>query len=175
MTFHIQVSNPVTCPIEEDNIESLGEVIEDLFPMDTEDAYICWNGISVALSYKYDISVIISDILYMLEEVTSLNSGNISVNWPSNTFRADWDISWVDDELMCKSNWESVSGSIEAILNEHSTVTTSTTSFINEWGSLLNHLSKHLMQAGAKISHLRDAKILARLQTKILNQGQLYG
>jgi len=174
MTFYIQVSNPISFSIEEDDVESLGEVIEDIFPMDTEDAYICWNGISVALSYKYDISVIISDILCMLEEITSSNSGNISVNWPSNTFRADWNISWVDDELTCKSSWENVSGSIESILNKHSIVTTTTTNFISEWGSLIDHLSKHLMQASVKIGHLEDAKTLARLQPKFLNPGHLY-
>jgi hypothetical protein len=175
MTFHIQLSNPVTSSyIEDDNVESLGEVIEDLFQLDTEDAFICWNGISIALSYKYDISVIISDILDMLKEITSSSSGNITVNWPSNTFRAEWDIAWVDDELTCKSNWKSVSGSIESILNQHSVVTTTTTNFINEWGSLLNYLANCLTRAGVKIEHLEEAKVLAKLQPKILKSGRLY-
>lgn len=118
MPFYIQVNSPRTQSFDSSEIESLSELIEEMFPMDTEDAILSWNGVPAALSYKYDISVMIEDILEMLFCISKGSSGSMVISWPSNTFRADWELSWSENHLSGHSVWHEMTGGVEAILNE---------------------------------------------------------
>ena len=59
MNFYIQASNPRALKpsfIE----ENLSAAIESVFPMNTENAILFWNHIAIPLSYKYDISYMVT-------------------------------------------------------------------------------------------------------------------
>ena len=62
MSFFIQCSSPQIAKNYVIEGNSLRDCIEDLFPMRTEEALICWNGIRIPLSYKYDISLMVEVI-----------------------------------------------------------------------------------------------------------------
>ena len=56
MAFYIQASNPRFIESISYEVESLSDAVESIFPLNTENAFLVWNYISVPLSYKYDIS-----------------------------------------------------------------------------------------------------------------------
>ena len=69
MNFYIQTSNPYI--INETNAydNKLSEAIESVFPMNTEELILFWNHVGIPLSYKYDISYMIDDILMILKNM----------------------------------------------------------------------------------------------------------
>ncbi|BAY41833.1 hypothetical protein NIES2111_62290 (plasmid) [Nostoc sp. NIES-2111] len=71
MSFYIQVSNPIFLYSPSEIVSDLAEAIQVIYPMETEKAFIIWNHTYIPLSYKYNLSVIIDDILPMLSDLTS--------------------------------------------------------------------------------------------------------
>jgi hypothetical protein len=53
--------------VRRDEDEHIGDAIQTVFPMWTEDAYLVWNGVHVPISYKYTLSFLIQDVVTMLE------------------------------------------------------------------------------------------------------------
>jgi len=67
--FHIEPGTPEHCTVDGGLARDLGDAIQAAFPLETEDAQLVWHRLSVPLSYKYDFSVIIEDIIAMLAYV----------------------------------------------------------------------------------------------------------
>jgi hypothetical protein len=143
MFFGIQVSAP-RC-VDDSQLgaeaESLKEVIEDLFEHDTEDAYLNWNGSRIALNYKYDISVIIPEILSMVDTLLECRHGTNVVQWPSNTFRATWHLSWSNGQLTILADWIQLTGRVESSLQSVSKLEVQVDDFVAEWSELLRFLA----------------------------------
>jgi hypothetical protein len=154
MIFFIQVSEPKINK-EFDSLESsIRDLLEDLFPMETEDAIMCWNSVLIPLSYKYDIPIMIEDIVDMIENILANNNGKIVINWPSDTFNAKWNIEWGEGKLKCKAIWYSISGNIEEVLNKSGYVEIDVDQFLAEWINLLSKIVEKMEQAKINILHL---------------------
>lgn len=133
MKFLIQPGNPLWNPSDELAAEDLSEAIEAIFPMDTEDAMMIWGDASVSLSYKYDMSVIIEDVLFMLEALTTHHSGEETVFFSSDTFTAEWHLKWHGGVLFIHPVWKSVSGNKQAKLSELGVMEVSAHHFFRQW------------------------------------------
>src|SRR5258705_95085 len=99
MRFWIQAGNPRHFPILGKDVSDLSEAIEEIFPMETEDAIIVWNQSLIPISYKYDLSVMIDDVLPMLARLLDRTSGSDQVNFGSDTFQTDWSLNWTEGDL----------------------------------------------------------------------------
>jgi len=75
MCFYIQASNPKSQDKVETGDGSLADAIENTFLLNTENAILMWNYICIPLSYKYDISYMIEDIVSLLSEMQNKESG----------------------------------------------------------------------------------------------------
>ena len=75
MNFCIQLGNPKTEVIKKRDYDDLSDAIVAIYPEYTEFMHIIWQGISIAVEYKYDVSVMIIDIL----EIKCVIHGNIPV------------------------------------------------------------------------------------------------
>lgn len=170
MPFAIQASNPEFCAEFHEADESLSDFIESLFPLHTEFALLIWNGMFVPLSYKYDISIIIEDILEMLECIMSSQTGNLEVTWPSNTFCSHWKLEWSDDSVSIVTVWTSVIGQTEEKLNNVPEVRLGKAQFIAEWAEILSVVYIGIKTAFAS----RNMPELTRLEN-ILSQNKLRG
>src|SRR5262249_55440264 len=118
MIFAIQVSHPQTLHTAGGRENTIRDAIETIFPMDTEYVLLIWNHLYIPLTYKYDVSVIYDDMMDMLRDLLSVSSGSRTIEWGSNTFRSSWSLSWSDSRLTIRSQWYSVIGSIEPLLNQ---------------------------------------------------------
>jgi hypothetical protein len=176
--FCIQVSSPrlVSEPPNESEIDTLSDAIEALYLLETERAYISWNWINVPLSYKYDVSVIVDDVVSMLSGLLSSDTGECAVTWPSSVFHATWDLRWRGDELTIRSHWEAVSGGgrIEALLNAHSDLKVSRPEFLGEWASLLAAVVDGLSSRYLPKSVTEELDEARRVLSRIALRGVLY-
>lgn len=137
MIFKIQAGNPVINTISERKELTLPELMEDVFSMDTDDAIMFWNHMCIPLSYKYDISYMIDDILAMLDDIQSHVEGSLRIEWLPDTFRCDWDIVWRENNVIITSFWERVVGNIANQLNLSNSVVLERNQFLREWNNIL--------------------------------------
>lgn len=137
LSFYIQASNPKFQYVENFDDESLSDAIESAFPLNTENAILSWNYVSIPLSYKYDISYMMEDILKLLYDLQSKEDGKIVIHWLPDTFRSNWTLSWNNGKLEIQSQWECTVGHLERILNEKPNISLSINTFVSEWKEIL--------------------------------------
>lgn len=154
--------------------DDLREAIEDVFESETEDAILNWNGVSVAISYKYDLSVMIDDLMNALITMRSASVGELVVEWSSNTFQATWQIAWNEQECVCAATWNSVSGGVERLLSETGAVHISRDDFLAEWKAPLERVVSVLRRAGYSPRGLPRLGALEQLLTQLAKPGRLY-
>lgn len=190
--FYIQVSNPDTInnndfiidEIDEDIKEifsipsgiDIGYIIQTIFPLYTEDALIYWQGVIIPLSYKYDLSVIYLDILYMLDEIFSNQKGAFTNNFASNTFRVDWDLIWdtKENKIQIYANWENLSNYLENILSSKNYLEMELNDFLYEWKGLLKKIIDSIEKFNIENIRKSELDFLYRIESHIPKYGLLY-
>lgn len=118
---------------------SIGELIENIFPLSDDCFYIKWNSIDIPLSYKYDLSIIFEDLLYIFEFLKSQDN-ILQISFPSNTFDVAWDIKKDTDYINISSQWNVVLSHNEKVLNENSVLNIPLYLFKNELSKLLRFI-----------------------------------
>ena len=175
MHFSIQTSQPKNNAKFCSEDKKLSEAIETIFPMMTEDGLIIWNTIRIPLSYKYDISYMIEDILCMLRAIReNHDGGKLKIDWPSDTFACRWKLTWDRKNLAIDSDWRSVSGNIEQLLNKNNKIIIDSMDFVREWKMLLRVLITNLRQCGYNECSLIDMSELINEFRHIDRYGSLY-
>ena len=89
MYFCIQVGDPYLSNEKNEEDRSLSDAIESAFILNTENCIMMWNHICIPLSYKYDISYMIDDILKLLLLLQEKDFGKTKIEWLPDTFRCD--------------------------------------------------------------------------------------
>ncbi|MEV0663980.1 hypothetical protein ACIBI3_16055 [Actinomadura luteofluorescens] len=148
MNFWLQTGSPETLQLE--SAEDMADATEQMYPMGTEDAILFWNRVPVRLDYRYDIPVLLDDLVPLLEEVQNPEFSQTKVHWGSDTFSTEWNIARNEDSLRIDSRWDSVHGSYEFLLNERSQLTVRIDSFVAEWLKVLRRITSDLV-----IRHVR--------------------
>ncbi len=174
MKFCIQVCNPRLVDTTSADELSLDDAIESIFPLYSENAIMVWNNLFIPLSYKYDLSLMIIDVMNMLNSLILRNEGYLTIHWPSNTFRSNWNLNWSQDKLRINSEWESVVGNIEDKLNSVASLELDKYMFVREWKGLLNMILKSLNESGYTESKISEIAKLQEIVKKIDGSGLLY-
>ncbi|MBO4458225.1 MAG: hypothetical protein J5802_10940 [Butyrivibrio sp.] len=175
MNFFIQVSNPKYLHrISDEDIKNLSDAVEDSFPLKTEDAFLVWNHIYVPLSYKYDISYMIEDIVKMLKGLLENEKGSINICWLPDTFRCDWKIEWNAGEINILSHWDCTVGDLEELLNNDNSVKMPAEQFLNEWKKILELIVVALKHNGYSKKNCKGLDELITVYENITDVGVLY-
>jgi hypothetical protein len=140
MEFMIQASDPQPSKFVSAEGLSLGEALETIFPLTTEFALLAWNDVYVPLTYKYDISIMIDDVIGMLNKIVSVEDGTATIYWPSNNFSSKWILSWNTSGLSIETVWESVIGGTESLLNRAPYLEIDKNEFLFAWKPLLRKI-----------------------------------
>ena len=148
MEFFMQASLPESTMEYDSEDYNLSTAIETAFPLFTEDAFLIWNRVCVPLSYKYDISYMIDDILEMLKNIRINLEGEMIIEWTSDTFSGTWNMKWGEENLFIIADWENVVGGTKDILNKNKNITISKMAFANEWKKVLHNIIKALLGSG---------------------------
>jgi len=173
--FWIQASNPRWQKPAEETASCLAEAIEEAFPLNAENAFVVWHNIYVPLSYKYDVSLMMRDALWILGELLDEESGSVDVDWPSNTFAARWQLVWKAATLTITClEWRCVVGETEKMLRLKPIVSMRKMDFVFEWKALLERVLDALNGAGFTVAAVPELSGLIERIREIDEHGMLY-
>lgn len=175
MDFWVQASSPRYTRAHDPIDTNVSEAIETVFPLQSESALLVWHHSYIALSYKYDISVIIVDLVSLLSSILESETGQRTIQWSSNTFCARWVVQWRADELSIDADWLSVVGASEQTLNATGQVKLSPRQFVAEWKQLLCRVVAALEASGYQSREIEGLDELKQVYEKIQGTGILYG
>jgi len=145
--------------------ETLGEMLQTIFPLHTDEAILEWHGRKTALNYKYDISMMLEDILRLLQELDANPSGKSVVAWVSNSFPYRWEVDWMNGTVSIRSSPLDPS---RTGLPGIGLISGEIRGFVAEWRPVLNIIRSAAMKAGYDLSRFQDGKVLLTLQNKDL-------
>ena len=160
LVFAIQASCPRSLLQRSADDENLGMAIETVFPLETEIAFVVWNSIYVPLSYKYDVSILTEQVLWLHDQLMAAEEGKLLFDWPSNTFATRWTVAWKGDALRIDSRWSGVRGGLLDLLNGQPTVEIGRQAFFAEWRALLERVDGALRRAGYDANNLPEMSCL---------------
>ena len=175
MPFWIQVGNPTTVSSPAFRKDTdLPEALQAMFPMETEDAIVAWNHVLIPVSYKYDLSVILEDVLELLNRLVGKRRDSFSISFGSDTFQTKWQVTQVSADLRIESHWSGVSGSIEPLLNQRSLLEIPVTEFLSEWKELLRMVLDCCQRSGLSEMDCQGIRALHQMVRQIPGNGRLY-
>lgn len=174
MYFCIQVGDPSFSNEKNEEDRSLADAIESAFILNTENSIMIWNHICIPLSYKYDVSYMIDDLLKLLSLLQEQDSGKIKIEWLPDTFRCDWDISWTSQNIKIMVDWQHIVGNLEEMLIKVPTLVVSKEEFMSEWKRLLYKILQALTNSKYNVDEIHNMRKLIDVYTKISNSGKLY-
>ncbi len=174
MPFWIQTSSPTPVNATGVTDEDLSEAIETCFPMETERAFICWDGVNMPLCYKYDVSVIIDAVVPMLQVLLAREEGVARVVLGSDTFDGQWLLEWDKEDLTITPTWESVSVITPMVRENCKKLEMRKDLFLAEWKGLLRKVIDGIRASGVRIRAEDEFAELLRLESAIDGMGRLY-
>jgi len=172
--FEIQVGQPRMLRAFNETREDLASAIRALFPATTEDAILVWNWIPVRINYNADLSVIIEDLLWMLDDLLKSDHGTGKTFFGASTLRAEWSLDWANGGIRVTSRWDSIAGSYESLLNQHCTLELSLKDFLSEWKALLRKVIEAIELSGITVTNHENLVLLRRIESFIPEFGVLY-
>lgn len=174
MSFFIQAGAPEGLPIRSEEDETPWDAMESVFPLYGEHAVLVWNHIPILLSYKYDLSCMVEDLLLIIEELQSRHSGELTNHWVSNTFAHEWRFEWSDNRLTIESKWGEIGNGLDELLRRSGPVTLDIEAFMAEWKRVLGNVVEALRRAGHEEAESADMARLVKIWTSIRAEGILY-
>lgn len=150
--FEIQLSNPKFSfdDIEISNDINLEELIQEIFPLDTEYAFIIWNNIFIPLSYKYDVSLMVLDFIKIRNFIKDNTSKSLDIHWASNTFRSEWHIMITEEAdyeyIVINAKWYQTHGRLENLLNDYNSIKIGLNIFGEELEKIINFVENIVKQ-----------------------------
>ncbi|MDF2872341.1 MAG: hypothetical protein K0R05_3916 [Anaerocolumna sp.] len=172
--FYIQACKPINNGVFDENDSKLMEAIETIYPMRTEAAIMVWNYINIPLSYKYDISYMINDIINILQALVKKQEGVLNINWLPDTFCTEWTVKWKNDIIEINTLWSCVVGNVIDNLNLVPSITMNKWDFINEWESVINNIKFDLIECGYNDRNLADMNQINKICSMFTGKGILY-
>lgn len=171
--FTIQASNPRSLQKFDPSDATLSDAMQTVFPLEAECAVMSWNWIHVLLTYGNDLSMMVDDVLSLVDRMLSEPNGTQTIAWPSNTFASTWRIEWNGDTTTVNADWLSVLGGVEHLLTDKSRIVVETGEFVSEWKRPLELITAALAGAGYG-ANLPGLDRLRAVAGKIARPGLLY-
>ena len=144
---------------------SLSDAVEEVFPSNTNLLVLQWDGVSVPLSFKYDVSWILLDAIEMIEQMLSAsNPAIVTAYFPSNSFQVEWEISALEDGgIEINATWNAVAGHVAGLLADRSPLRTDASAFVSEWRHLFAVVVRAIKEAQMPVEMVEDYDRLSRL------------
>jgi hypothetical protein len=174
VSFWIQASAPRATGVADPDERDLGGAIETAFPLWAEHAFLVWNHVFVPLSYKLDLSIMVTDVLELLDVLLEQDSGTHTIAWPSNSFRVDWTLEWEGDRLVVRATWDTTLGGVAPLLTAAGDLEVGRGAFLAEWRAVLDRLHDGLTACGYTADTVAGMADLERVRTRLPATGVLY-
>ncbi|MFD2557198.1 hypothetical protein [Sphingobacterium tabacisoli] len=156
----IQLGNPEVLVLRIDKSMGVEDVLENIFPLDTDYSFLIWNNIFIPLSYKYDIPVMVFDFIKILSFLRDDNVLDLEVHWASNTFASIWILRKTDHHVHIKAEWKDVNGGLEGLLNNSNYTNVNVCEFDEQIKKVLMFLQAAIVKSKANLDLIYDYKKL---------------
>ena len=156
--FDVTIPSHIKLGIRDIEDTSLSGAIEASFISLDDYVIMVWNGIAIYLSCRYDISVIMRDLLSLASNLTN-NVNEFEVHWTSTDFFAIWKIYTYGDDISVFSEWYVASNKTRFIqdeLNKSNKLVISRKEFANKICTILRFVKNALEQVGHDKRSLSD-------------------
>ncbi|MEU4212220.1 hypothetical protein AB0F13_19830 [Streptomyces sp. NPDC026206] len=81
--FEIRAGHPAAGRCSAAVVADLADAVGELYSSEAEDAVLVWNRVPVRLTYRYDLAVMLDDLVPLLEEVLRPEFSGTEVFWGS--------------------------------------------------------------------------------------------
>ncbi|MBL8809961.1 MAG: hypothetical protein JNM43_07285 [Planctomycetaceae bacterium] len=123
-------------------------MIQTIFPLDTADAVLKWGDDSFALNYKYDISLMIDDLLELILAITSIERGKRSIAFATSGFPYQWDVEWYGASIQIRSEPLDKSRDLPKPLD---VIETSIDFFLDQWRPVFRLINAAAVKSGYNV------------------------
>jgi hypothetical protein len=145
MTFTLDAGRPAFVAARDESDSTVSDAMQTVFPLE-ERALLEWNGVAFPLGYKYDLSVMLDDIVEMVLAIREAESGSFQVDWPSSGFPYQWTIGWDTSWVEVQAHARDEPGAMN--LSGRERVRVHRGSFVAAWRALLGTVLSCLEEAG---------------------------
>ncbi|MFJ9643137.1 hypothetical protein ACWEPM_03820 [Streptomyces sp. NPDC004244] len=135
--FEIWAGCTAAAPLVFAEAADLADAVGQMYSSESEDAVLVWNRVPIRLTYRYDIAVLLDDLVPLLEEVRRPGFSAAEVFWGSDTFCAEWELAREGGDLRIRARWHSTLGNHESLLTERGDVAVAAEEFVREWAKVL--------------------------------------
>ena len=175
MDFYIQSSTPRINGFFDDS-ETLSCAIQEIFSIDTEQAFMFMRGLPIPLCYKYDMSRFIVEILDTLEFLSNKRELEFESLWFSDTLRNKWNfLKKGEDKLFVSVDWHEAPFELLKLFDSRViSLELGVRAFMSEWKRPLAIVLKALEDSGYTHRQLPDMERLRTCILHIHDEGFLY-
>ena len=167
INFKIIACNPKNNLLFDKEDSKLSEAIYTIFPMENEDAILIWGDEKILLSYRYDISEMIDDIMQMFFALQKSDSGEWFVDWTSNTFASNWKFRWLKNCLEIEVDWREEFNATN-YLKKNNVLKIDKDIFLNEWRKITKVIQVNLKECGYSCECLKDMMLLNEINNSLM-------
>ncbi|MDC0710856.1 hypothetical protein POL68_20445 [Stigmatella sp. ncwal1] len=163
--FALSVGNPACTTVRDPSDATMNEALQTICSLDDQ-AFLEWSDLKFRLGYKYDLSIMLDDIVAMVLEVDSSEAGTYELDWPSSGFPYHWTLRWNGNEMEIVARARDEPGAKDLTGREQ--IHIDRRGFLQEWQTLLRLILSCLENAGYGCgslegdTRLRQAAIQAR-------------
>ncbi len=158
---------------------TLENAYRHIFRNNLEYGIILWNGLPVRFSYPEDLSLMVTPLIEMLENLIEPKSDarvfNMSFRTPN--LEATWKVESGLESITIEGFWHHVTGGYEAAFNQLGMIRMPCTAFLAEWKLLLQQLVQAITDAKAVLID-KDARDqlerLEKVEERIQSKGRFY-
>jgi len=143
--FALTSGVPALVAARDESDTTLSDAVQTIFPLD-ERAFLEWNGLTLPLNYKYDISLMLEDIVDMVLAIRNTAAGQLQVDWPSSGFPFHWTIKWNASEIEVHAQPRHEPGAVD--LKGREWIRVDRGSFLEAWQALLRAVLSCLEAVG---------------------------
>lgn len=143
--FAIRPGNPVHVAVRDVLDSSLSDAVQTVFPRE-ELVFLEWNGLAFPLSYKYDVGMMVDDIVEMILAVRKAGAGLFQVDWPSSGFPYHWVVRWDMSGVEVHAHPRDEPGAVSLAGRE--SIRVDREAFLRAWQVLLKNVLAGLEEAG---------------------------
>ena len=160
MSFRIKLGHADCLRRLDVSDSTLTEAIQTVFPLEGH-AILEWDGLGFQINYKYDLSMMMEDLLSLLQAVLSTSAGEQEVDWPSSGFPYIWRIRWNASTLEVVASNRDEAGATH--LPSPQTLCSTRREFLMAWQPLLSRVLTCLETAGYCEEHIAGMALLSGL------------
>jgi hypothetical protein len=149
--FSIEIRDTPTLAAVEESDRTLGEALQSIYSIG-DDAYLTIDSTQFRIGLKYDLGLMIDDLVPLVRSVQEKPAGHFRIDWASSSFPFEWSLDWTSEVVDLRSRRRAEGGSGPTEFRAR----IPRADFLAQWGLLLRSVLSALTRAGYSESQISN-------------------